>query len=182
MAIETTAGRKTIYTQSVANEICERIWCGESLKAILRTKGMPAETTFFRWVAENPEFRQHYARAREAQGDADADFVVDIADQVLKGKVSPQAGNVAIQARKWSAGVRKPKIYGNRLDLNHGVQPENPLGRLLKEISNRGCALPVVHDDPDLMKREPTKSATHGCQADADDSRPLKPGPMLRNA
>ena len=149
MANETTAGRRTIYAHSVANEICERIACGESLKSILRSKGMPAETTFFRWVAENPEFREHYAHAREAQGDADADFVVDIADQVLKGKVSPQAGSVAIQARKWSAGVRKPKIYGNRLDLNHGVQPDNPLGRLLKEISNRGCALPVIHDDPD---------------------------------
>ena len=148
-----TAGRKTIYTQRVADEICERIWCGESLKAILRSKGMPAETTFFRWVAENPQFREHYAHAREAQGDADADFVVDIADQVLKGKVSPQAGSVAIQARKWSAGVRKPKIYGNRLDLNHGAQPDNPLGRLLKEISNRGCALPVVHNDLDHKDR-----------------------------
>ena len=153
MAIKTPAGRKTIYTQAVADEICERIWCGESLKAILRTKGMPSETTFFRWVAENPEFREHYARAREAQGDADADFVVDIADQVLEGKVSPQAGKVAIEARKWSAGVRKPKIYGTRLDLNHGVQPENPLGQLLKEIGDRGSALPVVHDDPEHKDR-----------------------------
>ena len=149
MAIQATSGRKTIYTQAVVDEISERIWCGESLKAIFRSKGMPAETTFFRWVAENPQFREHHAHARETQADADADFVVDIADQVLKGKVSPQAGNVAILARKWSAGVRKPKIYGFRLDLNHGVQPDNPLGRLLKEISNRGCALLVVHDVPD---------------------------------
>jgi hypothetical protein len=69
----------------LADDICERIWCGESLKVILRSKGMPAETTVFRWLAERGEFQEHYAHAREAQNDADADSVAYIADQVLKG-------------------------------------------------------------------------------------------------
>lgn len=147
IATKRPPGRPTKYSTDLADMICERIACGESLKAILRTPGMPKEPTVFRWLANEQEFRKHYAHAREAQGDADADAVIDIADQVVKGKISHQAGRVAIEARKWSAGVRKPKVYGPRVDLNHGGQEGNPITTLLQQVS--GHALPVVVDDPD---------------------------------
>lgn len=148
VAAKRDPGRPTTFKQSIADKICEGIACGEPLKAIVREKGMPAERTVYRWLKAEDGFRQQYAHAREDQGDADADAVVDIAKQVLKGRVPHQAGRVAIDALKWSAGKRKPKVYGERVDLNHGGQADNPLALLLRQVN--GNALPTVADDPEV--------------------------------
>ncbi|MCF1502182.1 hypothetical protein L0F51_00185 [Afifella sp. H1R] len=70
-----------------------------------------------RWLQVNDAFRQQYARARSEQADADADAIGDIAERVLRGEVEPNAGRVAIDALKWSAGKRKPKKYGDKLAI-----------------------------------------------------------------
>lgn len=46
--------------------------------------------------------------------------------------------------RKWMLSKVLPKVYGDKLDLNHGVQPENPLATLLQRIA--GTGLPAVKD------------------------------------
>lgn len=113
-------GRPSSFTQDVADELCERIACGESLKGILRSRDdLPEERTVMRWLAANDAFRQQYARARESQADADADAVNDVGQRVLAGDVEPNAARVAIDALKWAAGKRNAKKYGDRLDLNH---------------------------------------------------------------
>lgn len=106
--------------------ICEAIAAGDSLLKTLRKKGMPGYSTVMRWLADDEAFRENYARAREAQGDADADKIGDITERVLAGKLDPQAARVAIDALKWSAGKRQPKKYGDKLDVsgNLGVMIE----------------------------------------------------------
>ena len=76
-------------------------------------------STVYEWL--NPkspyyssEFSDNYARTREDQGDYNADVVEDLAQDVVEGKLDPQAGRVAIDANKWAAGVKKPKKYGNK--------------------------------------------------------------------
>lgn len=114
------AGRPSSYSQEKADAICQRIACGESLAEICRSSKMPNYSTVMRWLNAHEEFSKNYTRAREAQGDADADSVGDIANLVLKGKVDPQAARVAIDALKWTAAKRAPKKYGEKLDLTHG--------------------------------------------------------------
>jgi hypothetical protein len=135
-------GRPSSFTQEVADELCERIACGESLKGILRSReDMPEERTVMRWLAANDGFRQQYTRAREAQADADADAVGDVGQRVLLGEVEPNAARVAIDALKWAAGKRNAKKYGDRLDLNHSgaiaqqteEQIESRLAQLLRK-------------------------------------------------
>jgi len=58
-----------------------------------------------------------YARACEDMADNDADKISDVADQVLQGLVDPQAARVAIDAYKWSAGKRRPRKYGDKVDI-----------------------------------------------------------------
>ena len=98
--------------------ICEAIACGQSLLQTLRESGMPHYATVMRWLEADESFRENYARAREAQGDADADQVGDIVAKVLSGEIDPQAARVAIDALKWSAGKRLPKKYGDKLGLD----------------------------------------------------------------
>ena len=106
--------------RSIMDTVLKRITEGESLVAILRDKEMPGYTTVMEWVASDDELAAKYARAREASADADADRVKDVADRTLSGEYDPQAARVAIDALKWSAGKRKPKVYGDKLDVNHG--------------------------------------------------------------
>ncbi len=110
------AGRPSIYSQEIADRIIEGIAQGNSLVSILKEDDeLPGYSTVMRWLRENPEFQSLYARAREDQADHDADKIGDIAEQVVQGKVDPQAARVAIDAYKWAAGKRKPRVYGEKL-------------------------------------------------------------------
>lgn len=111
-----TAKRNAMGDQKAA--ICEAIASGDSLVKALRAKGMPGYRTVMTWLSEDEAFQQNYARAREAQGDADADRIGDITDRVLSGEIDPQSARVAIDALKWTAAKRLPKKYGDKLDLD----------------------------------------------------------------
>lgn len=113
-------GRPSDFTQQVADDICDRLCDGESLRSICRDETMPAMGTVMRWVATNEAFREQYAHAREAQGEVDADNVSDLGARCARGEIDPQAARVAMDAAKWSAAKRVPKKYGEKLDLNHG--------------------------------------------------------------
>ena len=54
-----------LYSDDLADRICERIARGESLVEICRADDLPSETTVYRWLAEKPVFREMYARARD---------------------------------------------------------------------------------------------------------------------
>lgn len=130
-------GRPTQHTKALADEICRRIANGESLRAICDDKHMPSKGCVLGWVVEDrASFSDQYARAREAAGHGDGDEVTDIARRVLNGEVEPQAGKVAIDALKWSAGRKAPKVYGDKVTNEH-------TGEVLAKIER------VVIDAPD---------------------------------
>lgn len=121
--------RPSSFSEAIANEICERIADGDSLRFICEGDEFPERRTVFRWLA-NPEheaFRRQYALAREASADADDDDIRDMAGRVEKGKLDPQAARVAIDAKKWSAGKRKPKVYGDKMALVGGGKDDAPI-------------------------------------------------------
>lgn len=105
------------YSLELAEAICSRIAQGESLREICNGKGMPSPALVCKWAATIESFREQYARAREQQGDSDADRVTEVANQVLTGKLDPNAARVAIDALKWSAAKRKPKVYGDKVEV-----------------------------------------------------------------
>jgi hypothetical protein len=113
--------RPSSFNEALAHDICERLADGESLRAICQGEDYPDRRTVNRWLAdpEQAEFRRQYALAREASADSDDDDIRDIAHRVEKGELDPQAARVAIDAKKWSAGKRKPKVYGDATTLKH---------------------------------------------------------------
>jgi hypothetical protein len=70
-------------------------------------------------MQKDEAFRNHYTRAKEESGDADQDKLDEIAEKVLTGEIDPQAARVAADIIKWSASKKKPKKYGDRLDLGN---------------------------------------------------------------
>ncbi|WP_348644850.1 terminase small subunit protein [Rhizobium sp. SG741] len=127
-------GRPSEFTKEIADGICERLAGGESLKSICLAEDMPHRATVFRWLGAHDSFRDMYARAREAQADALFDEILDIANTPITGEKTKvdKDGNVIemtkadmiehrrlqIDARKWMAGKLRPKVYGDKLDID----------------------------------------------------------------
>lgn len=123
------AGRPPIYTEEIADTICERISAGESLRRILKTEGMPSMATVMRWLLNIPDFDSKYARARQLQAEVWADEMIDIADDstndymAKKGKdegieLNPeniQRSKMRLEQRRWYAEKLRPKVYGPKI-------------------------------------------------------------------
>lgn len=133
-------GRPSLYTEELADKICERIATSELgleqvLAEIKKADGeAPHFATVYRWLDENEEFREKSARARRLQGDTLVDLAVResfnarigrIEKQTPKGDEVTIADNVArsqliVQTLLKRAGQLNPKKYGEKLDMNLG--------------------------------------------------------------
>lgn len=114
-------GRPPIpYDQAVADFICEKIADGRGLVSVLKENdGLPSYSVVMKWARENPDFQQKYIKALEDMADHDADKITDVAEGTLRGLYDPAAARVAIDAFKWSAGKRRPKKYGDKLEIEN---------------------------------------------------------------
>ena len=111
-------GRPTDYTKDVADKICEKISGGLSLRAICAEPGMPARGTVYRWLIENADFQDQYARARDKQADYFAEEIIEIADSAEAESAAVSKARLQIDARKWAASKIAPKKYGDKQEID----------------------------------------------------------------
>lgn len=124
------------FSQELFDTICERIAEGESLRDICKSEDMPNKATVFRWLASNQALSDQYARARESQADALFDDILEIADNATNDWMERngedgsgwsvngdhiQRSKLRIDARKWMAGKLRPKVYGDKLEIDGKV-------------------------------------------------------------
>ena len=75
------------YSPQIANEICERLAQGESLRGICADMHMPTDTAVRMWALDNVEgFASQYARARGIGYERLADEIMQIADTPQQGE------------------------------------------------------------------------------------------------
>lgn len=126
-------GRPPMFTQEIADIICNRLADGESLRRICKDENMPSKTTVFKWLADERyvNFADQYARAREAQAESLVEECLDIADDssndyvekenadgsksVVVDKEHIARSKLRVDTRKWWAARLAPKKYGDRL-------------------------------------------------------------------
>jgi hypothetical protein len=119
-----------MYTQEIADAICARLAEGESLNAICKDDGMPAESTVRAWALDDVQgFGAKYTRARELGYDRLAEELLQIADtpQVGVKTVHKATGaettegdmiehrRLQVDARKWMLAKMLPKKYGDKV-------------------------------------------------------------------
>lgn len=150
-------GRPTIYSDDLAARICAELACGKSLRTVCKADDMPGLETVFRWLRQRPDFRDQYAHAKGESTDALFEQLFDIADDASGDVIEDDEGRakvdyeniqrskLRVDVRKWALSKLAPKKYGDKLDLNHGVQPEDPLAALIKAV--QGTTLPII-DSP----------------------------------
>lgn len=108
--------------------ICARMAKGVSLRSICLADDMPDKATVFRWLAAHKEFRDQYARAREARADAMAEEILEISDDDRDDAITdPESGATRLNAefvarsrlkvdtRKWLMARMAPKVYGDKV-------------------------------------------------------------------
>jgi len=105
-------GRPSKYTKQLTRRICERLAAGETLRAICRDKGMPAESTVRAWAMDDVNgFSAQYARAREIGYHSMFDDIIEIADNP---DGDPARDRLRFDARRWFLSKALPKIYGDK--------------------------------------------------------------------
>lgn len=116
-------------TPEIAEDICQQLIEGKSLRAICRQEGMPDLRTVMRWLEADESFRQQYARAREIQAEVFAEEIVAIADDGSNDTYVDEEGKthvdqdviarskLRVEARKWIACKLLPKKYGDKADV-----------------------------------------------------------------
>lgn len=77
-------GRPELICPELANEICQLLLEGYTLRQLTSLSNMPSKSTLLRWAHGNEPhrqwFRDQYARAREGRAWMWADEILDIAD------------------------------------------------------------------------------------------------------
>jgi len=142
-------GRPTDFTPELTRIICELIAGGLSLRAICQDGTMPGQTTVFRWLADpaRAEFREQYARAREAALMAYEEDILDLSEAALtytdkEGNERIDQGDVARRKLradnlKWLMSKLAPKKYGDKLELGGSVGRYEATLDLLDELERR---------------------------------------------
>ncbi|WP_118785719.1 terminase small subunit [Haemophilus haemolyticus] len=106
-------GRPSSFMQEVADDICLLLAQGESLRKICERPGMPAISSVFKWLNENQQFSEQYARAREDQADFLLEEMLEISDLATPEDVS--VAKLRVDARKWYITKVAPKKYGDKV-------------------------------------------------------------------
>jgi len=152
-------GRPPIYSDDLANRFLAALASGRSENEICKHHGMPSRSVIQRWRAGVPGFEIKYARAREDGCHVLASQVIDIADE--KPPADLDAGQLAaweqqrkarIDARKWFASKVMPRVYGDRVAVDHTVNlaPEQMSDAQLALIaSRRGIVIDMEPIQPD---------------------------------
>jgi hypothetical protein len=145
-------GRASTYSFDRVAPFLDLIGEAKSTREAAQAIGV-SKSTIFAWLDRHKEFADLYARAKEAAADFIVEQMLEIADDARNDFIENDKGHVTldteavarsrlrIDTRKWLAGKLKPKKYGDNVDLNHGVQSDNPLADLLKRI--QGNAMPI---------------------------------------
>lgn len=121
--------RPSSYSTEITASLCERLGLGESLREICASKEMPGKSTIMRWLHEHAEFRDQYARAREAQADFWAEQIIEISDTPLVGVRTEESESgkktvhedmlghrrLQVDTRKWLMARMAPKKYGDKI-------------------------------------------------------------------
>lgn len=146
---EKKTGRPSDYLPSVADDICSLLAKGESLNSICNKPGFPHRSTVYRWLRENEDFRNNYARATEDRAESIFEEMLDIADSVEEETASIAKARLQIDARKWILGKMNPKKYSDKQQIEHSGSDGGPVQVATKAT----LTIKVVKPDGDGTKR-----------------------------
>jgi len=119
-------GRPTLYTEELADEICNAIAsCHLGLDHLCRENShWPDRSIIFIWMRKHPGFYDKYIKAKEHQAEAQVDYMLTLANEPHKyidGETGQERTDVPMlrvkmDAIKWQASKLAIKRYGDKTE------------------------------------------------------------------
>ncbi|WBA43157.1 hypothetical protein [Hymenobacter canadensis] len=106
------ARKEPVYTAMVAEEICDLVADGVSIKKIGAMEGMPSRVSIARWMNKYPDFREKFLIAYEIQMLLVFDEMLDLVDEAEVDEMPKVKEQISY--RKWLLKVSQPKKFGDK--------------------------------------------------------------------
>ena len=135
-----------------AKQVCQLVSMGYSINDSCAKLGISDEF-FYSEMACSEVLEGEYLRARENRSHSRFEKTERIISQLEDGIMDPQRAKVIIDANKWMASKEKPKVYGDKQQLE--VSGNITLSALIAE----SIALPAIEDksNQDVIDVEPVQ-------------------------
>ena len=128
-------GRPTIFSQELADRICDEIMKSEKgIFALSESLDwFPAPSSIYLWLDQYPKFSELYTRSKQAQSDRMAESCLVIADDssgdsietsrgVVENREFTSRSKLRVETRMWLMERLAPKKYGK---LSQEADPAN---------------------------------------------------------
>lgn len=127
MMAKRPTGRPSLYSEELADKVCERLSHGEPLRRICADPDMPSFTTVWKWEKESEAFAKLSARARDIGTHNLADECIEIADNP---EIDPANKRIMVDTRIRLIGKWNAKNYGDKIEQTL----QNPDGSALSIV------------------------------------------------
>lgn len=97
--------------------------------------------TFWSYVNKDPKLHEMYVEADQRSGDAMADALVNIDNHKIHGQADPKMAKVISDNIKWVLSKRRPKEFGDRVQVDHSVTVDVAITTALDAARRRVPAL-----------------------------------------
>jgi acyl-CoA synthetase (NDP forming) len=104
--------------------VLERLEAGESLRKASVQAGLKHEIEVRRLAQRDAEFESQYARARETGYKTIGDELLTVSDDL---SIPAEDRRIMVDTRKWMLSKMLPKVYGERLNVEHSGAVQNAL-------------------------------------------------------
>lgn len=109
------------FTEELGDKILEGLAAFKSLRAVCREDGMPDPATVLNWVEDYPDFGQQYTRTRaRAYQMLGEEILEDAHGMGEDSAVSVARARLVVDTKKWMLSKMLPKVYGDKLGVEHG--------------------------------------------------------------
>ena len=143
-------GRPTIYTEELANKICELVATHPyGLPKLCKMfPELPNKDTINVWRWEKPGFSAKYTEAKQFQSELMAESIEDVAEELHESsyvdgmgvtKIDPGMlgyARLVCDNRKWTAAKLAPKIYGERKQPEDNLSASDTLNKVKQLVAD----------------------------------------------
>ena len=142
--VKKTRGKPTVFSKARAQEIIDLVLEERTIREICSLAHMPTKPTLFKWLDDNPDFRDTFEHAKQFLADILIDDIKEIADDArndfMMTKKGPKLNKEAVMRSKLRVDARfrlAEKLFPRRFGSKVTQEITGAEGKPI-EIDQRG--------------------------------------------
>lgn len=161
---------RALYEPDKGEQFVLLIAAGLTVEKAAEAAGIDPPVIVYYWIVRNPDFAQRYLEACQAKCMKWADQLVSLADECPADIPAVAKCRQQIDVRKWMLSKIVPKVFGDKVQVNHDVKGSPQVNIILPGKGGSTANLPPA---------PPAPSATINASPKVIDST-NQPGPPLK--